>query len=123
MKKNSTSEPTGPAGEAVEIVTFRLMRGVSFAEFIDANRDVDAWLLLQPGFRSRRIGEQPGACVVDVLLWHSEAAARAAMHKLMDELADSPVHALIDQDTVTWTVAGIRHSHAIDGCRQHTASI
>lgn len=109
------AKQAGATDEAIEIVTFRLMQGVSFANFVDANRDVDAWLLQQPGFRSRRIGEQPGACVVDVLLWHSEAAARTAMHRLMDELGDSPVHALIDQDTVTWTVAGIRHRHEIDG--------
>ena len=102
------------ASEAVEIVTFRLVRGVSFAEFVEANRDVDAWLLRQPGFRSRRIGAQPGPCVVDVLLWDSEESARTAMHRLMDELSNSPVHALIDQDTVTWTVAGIRHKHGID---------
>jgi hypothetical protein len=100
--------------EAIEIVTFRLVRGVSFDDFVAANEDVDAWLRQQPGFRSRRIGEQPGHGVVDVLFWDSEAAARTAMHKLMDELRDSPVHALIDQDTVSWTVAGIRHKHAFD---------
>ena len=69
--------------EAIEIVTFRLARGVSFADFVEANRD-------------------------------DEAAARAAMQRLMDELADSPVHALIDQATVTWTVARIGHKHEID---------
>lgn len=102
------------AAEAIEIVTFRLVRGASFADFVEANRDVDAWLKLQPGFRSRRIAEEPGCRVVDVLLWDAEAAARTAMHKLMHELADSRVHALIDQSTVTWTVAEIRHKHGID---------
>lgn len=100
--------------EAVEIVTFRLMQGTSFAGFVRANREVDAWLLLQPGFRSRRIGQQPGRCVVDVLVWDSEDAARTAMHKLMEELGDSPVHALIDHDSVTWTVAAVRHKHGHD---------
>ncbi|ALK99504.2 hypothetical protein AM586_11175 [Massilia sp. WG5] len=100
--------------EAIEIVTFRLVRGVSFADFVEANRDVDAWLKLQPGFRSRRIAEERDARIVDVLLWDSGAAARSAMHKLMSELAGSPVHALIDHATVTWTVAEIRHKHAID---------
>ncbi|MCC6070329.1 hypothetical protein ACFSQU_10900 [Massilia sp. GCM10020059] len=104
-----------PGDEAVEIVTFRLAQGVSFAGFVAANREIDAWLLQQPGFKSRRIGEQPGPCVVDVLLWESEAAARAAMHRMMDELGDSPVHALIDQETVSWTVASIRHRQEIDG--------
>lgn len=100
--------------EAIEIVTFRLVRGVSFADFVEANREEDAWLTLQPGFRSRRIAKEHGACIADVLLWDDEAAARAAMHRLMDELADSPVHALIDQATVTWTVAPIGHKHDID---------
>lgn len=114
MAKNKISGHAAPTDEAIEIVTFRLMQGVTFVDFVDANREVDAWLLLQPGFRSRRIGEQPGHCIVDLLFWDSEAAARAAMHRLMDELCDSPVHALIDQDTVTWTVTGIRHKHEID---------
>lgn len=98
----------------MEIVTFRLMRGVTFADFVNANRDVDAWLLMQPGFRSRRVGEQPGRYIVDMLLWDSEAAARTAMNKLMEELCDSPVHALIDQDSVTWTVAEVRHRQEIE---------
>lgn len=98
----------GITNGAVEIVTFRLMPGIAFADFVDANREIDAWLLLQPGFRSRQLREQSGRCIVDLLFWSSETAARIAMHRLMDELCDSPVHALIDQDTVTWTVAGIR---------------
>ena len=100
------------AGEAIEIVTFRLVEGASFAGFVEANREVDAWLPLQPGFRSRRIGQERSGCVVDVLLWDTEAAARTALRKLMDELADSPVHALIDQATVSWTLAEIGHRHA-----------
>lgn len=102
------------SGEAIEIVTFCLVRGASFADFVEANREVDAWLTLQPGFRSRRIADEGNACVLDILLWTSAASARTAMHKLMDELADSPVHALIDPATVTWTVAEIRHKHEID---------
>lgn len=102
------------ASEAIEIVTFRLVRGVSFAGFVDANREVDVWLKRQPGFRSRRIAEELNSYVLDILLWDSEAAARSAMHRLMDELAGSPVHALIDRATVSWTVAEIRHKHAVD---------
>lgn len=102
------------ASEAIEIVTFRLVRGVTFAGFVEANREVDVWLRLQPGFRSRRIAEERNSYVLDVLLWDSEIAARTAMHKLMDELADSPVHALIDHATVSWSVAEIRHQHEID---------
>jgi hypothetical protein len=114
MAANIISGHAAATAEAVEIVTFRLVPGVTFVDFVVANREVDAWLLLQPGFRSRRIGEQLGRGVVDLLFWSSETAARSAMHRLMDELCDSPVHALIDQDTVTWTVAEIRHKHEVD---------
>lgn len=100
--------------EAIEIVSFQLVQGTSFSAFVDANREIDAWLLLQPGFRSRRIAQQAGSHVVDLLVWDSEEVASTAMHKLMDELRDSPVHALIDQETVTWSLAAVRHKHGRD---------
>ncbi|WP_269713995.1 hypothetical protein [Caulobacter sp. NIBR2454] len=95
--------------EAVEITTFRL-RGCTVAQFIDANAGVDAWLRRQPGFRSRRIAEQADGSVVDMLVWAAVADGRAAADGLMDELADSPVHDLIDQRTVCWSVSPVRHS-------------
>lgn len=108
MRSEQNAEP---AGGTMEIVSFRLAHGVSFADFLAANHEIDAWLSRQAGFRSRRIGEQPGPGVVDLLFWESEEAARSAMQRLMDELGDAPVHALIDQDTVTWTLAPVRHVH------------
>jgi len=105
------SSETKYATEAIEIVTFRLVRGASFAQFVAANRDVDVWLMQQPGFKSRRIAEQAGRHVIDLLLWHSAAAARAAMPKLMHDLVDSPVHGMIDQESVSWTVAEVAHTN------------
>lgn len=67
MTDGSQSGPAAPTDEAIEIVTFRLMEGATFAHFADANREVDAWLLRQPGFRSRRIGQPHGSCIVDLL--------------------------------------------------------
>ncbi|MCE4554399.1 hypothetical protein [Pelomonas cellulosilytica] len=92
---------------ALEITTFRLVKGKTLTDFIAANRDVDAWLLRQPGFRSRWIAESDDHEVVDVLLWASSAAARDAMGRLMVELGESPVHALIRQATVSWTVCEV----------------
>ncbi|MET0337104.1 MAG: hypothetical protein ABW063_05010 [Caulobacter sp.] len=95
--------------EAVEITTFRL-RGCTVEQFIDANAGVDAWLRRQPGFRSRRIMEQADGSVADVLVWAAVSDGHAAADGLMDELADSPVHDLIDQRTVCWSVSPVRHS-------------
>ncbi|MGB7196595.1 MAG: hypothetical protein WBD81_24335 [Collimonas pratensis] len=94
--------------EAIEITTFKLA-GYSCADFIAANADVDAWLKRQPGFRSRHVAEREDGTIVDMLLWDTVAHGTDAMQRLMDELADSPVHAMIDQDTVSWSVTPVRH--------------
>lgn len=93
--------------EAIEITSFKL-KGYSCAEFIAANTEIDGWLQGQPGFISRRIAVEDDGTIVDMLLWTSAANARASMNRLMSELADSPVHGMIDHDTVSWTVATVR---------------
>ena len=99
--------------EAIEITTFRLVKGCTTARFVDANRDVDAWLRQQPGFRSRRITVQQDGKVTDVLVWDSVEQAESSMRRLMHELAGSPVHALIDQRTVSWNASPVIHRVAI----------
>lgn len=95
--------------EAIEITTFRLSAGLDISDFVGANADVDAWLLRQPGFISRRIAQRLDGTVVDMLLWASRAEGEDAAERLLVELATSPVHAAIDQGTVSWTVAAVRH--------------
>jgi hypothetical protein len=94
--------------EAIEITSFRL-NGCTFKEFIKANAEVDAWLIRQPGFRSRRIAERDDHTVVDILIWDTRAYGVAAAHRLMEELGSSPVHAMIDQHSVAWSVLPVRH--------------
>jgi hypothetical protein len=95
--------------EAIEVTTFRL-NGQSCTQFVAANADIDAWLKRQPGFRSRRIAERDDGTIVDVLVWASVEAGRNAASGIMTEMGHSPVHAMIDQRTVDWTVAPVRHS-------------
>lgn len=98
--------------EAIEITEFRLA-GCTFAQFVKANALIDQWLFRQPGFISRRIAQCSTGAVIDLLVWDSAENATASMHRLMDELADSQVHAMVDQETVTWTVAPVRHAIGI----------
>jgi hypothetical protein len=93
---------------AMEITTFKL-NGCSCAEFITANRELDSWLARQPGFQSRTLAEQQDGTILDLLFWDSAAQGTASMHRLMDQLRDSPVHGMIDQDSVSWSIAPIRH--------------
>lgn len=94
--------------EAVEITTFKLA-DCSCEDFIAANADVDAWLMQQPGFQSRRIVERSDGTIIDMLIWDSVHEGEAAMHRLLVELKDSPVHAAISQETVDWDVSPVRH--------------
>lgn len=93
---------------AIEITTFQL-NGCTCQEFIAANAELDVWLARQPGFQSRTMAEQKDGTIVDMLVWDSVAQGTASMHRLMDELRDSPVQGMIDQDTVSWSIAPVRH--------------
>jgi hypothetical protein len=96
--------------EAVEITTFRLAKGLKMRDFIDANRDIDAWLMDQPGFVSRRICQRDDGTIADMLIWTSAAAGRKAAAGVVTEMAGSPVHAAIDQSTVDWSVSPVHHA-------------
>jgi hypothetical protein len=103
--KKDTLMPT-----AVEITTFRLTRGLTFDDFIAANADIDPWLRRQTGFVSRHICEREDGFVVDMLMWDSAEAAHSAAVGVTSEMGSSPVHASIDQNTVSWTVSVVRHA-------------
>ena len=94
--------------EAIEVTTFRLKEH-SFKEFVAANADIDAWLKRQPGFQSRRIAERDDGAIVDMLIWDSVEDGRKAASGIMTEMGHSSVHGMIDQGTVDWIVAPVRH--------------
>ncbi|WP_029272530.1 hypothetical protein [Flavobacterium sp. KJJ] len=94
--------------QAIELTTFKL-NGYTVAQFIEANKEVDAFLKRQKGFRSRNISELKKGIVYDMLIWDSVEDGTDAMHKLMSELSDSIVHGMIDQSTVSWNIATVQH--------------
>ena len=94
--------------QAIELTTFKL-KGFTTKHFIEANIEIDAFLKCQKGFRSRTIFELKKDFVHDMLVWDSVEEGTNAMHKLMTELSDSPVHDMIDQSTVSWNIAPVEH--------------
>jgi len=94
--------------QAIELTTFKL-KGFTTLQFIEANKEIDAFLKYQKGFRSRTIFELKKDVVYDMLVWDSKEEGTEAMHKLMTELSDSPVHDMIDQSTVSWNIAPVEH--------------
>ena len=95
--------------EALEMTTFRLMPGLTAADFVAANADIDGYLRRRPGFRWRRITEADDGTITDIVAWDSAADARHSAAGITTEMAGSPVHATIDQDTVDFRIVGVRH--------------
>jgi hypothetical protein len=95
--------------QAIEVTTFKLQPGLTGADFVLTNSDVDAWLLKQPGFISRRLAERDDGVIIDMLIWVSVRDGKDGAARQMVELPNSPVHAAIDQGTVDWTVSCIHH--------------
>ena len=92
---------------AIEISSFKLKEGLQPEDFAKANADVDPWLRRQPGFVSRMMVERPDGTIVDMVIWESAAQAEDTAQRLMEELANSPVHGVIDQRTVSWSIGRI----------------
>ncbi|MFF2189393.1 hypothetical protein [Streptomyces sp. NPDC058155] len=86
--------------ETLEITTLRPAPGRTAADFVEANADIDAYLKRQPGFLWRRIVETDDGRVIDIVAYDSLPHARAGAAGITGEMADSPVHATIDHDSV-----------------------
>jgi hypothetical protein len=50
-----------------------------------------------------------------MLVWESTETGHRAATGVTTEMAASPVHASIDQSSVDWTIATVRHSFDRDG--------
>lgn len=95
--------------QAIEITSFRLKDGLVAQDFLTANDDVGPWLRRQPGFHLRIMVEQDDGTIIDMVIWDTARQASDSAGRLMRELADSPVHDVIDQTTVSWSISSIFH--------------
>ncbi len=93
--------------EALEITTFRLAAGLTTADFVAANEDINAYLRRQPGFRWRRILRTGDGRIIDVVAYDSPARARAGAAGITGEMSASPVHATIDPASVDWQITEV----------------
>ena len=91
------------------MTSFRLVAGLTSADFVAANADIDLYLRRQRGFRWRRITVDADGTVTDIVAWDSAADGRRSANGIMSEMAHSPVHATIDQSTVTFRIVPVVH--------------
>lgn len=95
--------------ETLEVTTLRPATGLSTADFVAANADIDEYLKRQPGFEWRRILEAADGTIIDIVAYDSMEHARAGAAGISDEMAASPVHASIDHSTVDWKLTTVAH--------------
>jgi hypothetical protein len=100
--------------ETLEVTTLRPAAGLTAADFITANADIDAYLQRQPGFEWRRILETEDGTIIDIVAYDSMEHARAGAAGISGEMAGSPVHATIDHSSVDWKLTTVRHHVAHD---------
>lgn len=93
--------------EVLEITTLRLAPGLSGADFVDANADINAYLQRRPGFRWRRIVQRDDDTIVDIVAYDDLARARAGAAGITGEMGDSPVHDTIDHSAVDWQLTTV----------------
>jgi hypothetical protein len=93
--------------ETLEITTLRPAPGLTAADFVAANADIDDYLRRQPGFRWRRIVQRDDGTVVDSVAYDSRAHAERGASGIMGEMGGSPVHSTIDHSTVDWQLTTV----------------
>jgi hypothetical protein len=93
--------------EILEVTTLRPAPGLTAADFVAANEDINAYLLRQPGFRWRRIVVRDDGTIVDIVAYDSIEHAHAGAGGITGEMAGSPVHDTIDHGTVDWQMTTV----------------
>jgi len=92
------------ANGAVELTSFFLTKNKTIEDFIAATQDIHLWLSKRTGFRARQTFQDDSGRIYDLVFWDKESQGIKTMHKLMEVFAESPVHGLINQRTVNWSI-------------------
>jgi hypothetical protein len=95
--------------ETLEVTTLRPATGMTAADFIAANADIDEYLKRQPGFEWRRILEHADGTIIDIVAYDSMEHARSGAAGISGEMAGSPVHGTINHASVDWKLTTVVH--------------
>jgi heme-degrading monooxygenase HmoA len=88
-------------GRVMEVVTFRLIKGVTDAAFLAAARGTETIVAAQPGFISRRLLRDDTGQWTDTVEWQSLAAAHAAAETVVSDPAFAAFGGSIDMTGLT----------------------
>lgn len=83
----------------MELVTFKVFEDAE-PGFIADNARINDWLKRQPGFLARHLARKSDGSWIDVVLWESEAEAKAAAVRMLAEMGESEAMRAIDPASV-----------------------
>ncbi len=85
----------------LEVVTFKLLPGVTEDQFVEANEALSGWAKRQPGFVSRNLAYNEGEeTYIDVVYWESLAAAQCANDLSMMSEECAPMFGMCDMESI-----------------------
>jgi hypothetical protein len=85
----------------MEIVTFRLLPGISDADFLAAAQGTQALVAAQPGFVSRSLLHDDTGVWTDIIRWQSLPQALTAAQSVMAEPTFAPFAGSIDMTSIS----------------------
>ena len=97
------------ADPVLEIVSFRLNKGVAPQDFETAARAIDALLQTRGTATSRTLVMDDDGLWTDIVQWSSMAEAHSAAEELTKDPAFAPIGAMIDPASVHMRHAPVRH--------------
>ncbi|WP_420002434.1 hypothetical protein [Arenibacterium sp. LLYu02] len=86
--------------KVVEVVTFKLMPGVSDADYVAATRKTDGFIRNMRGFIDRRLSKGGDGVWMDYVIWTDMAAAQEAGAKFPQMECTADVMRMIDPATL-----------------------
>jgi len=84
----------------IETVTFRLNDDVSRDEFVDAAKDMNAWVEARPGFLYRRLSCTEDGTWIEHIQWTDMDAAKAAAAEISKAPGNARFLSAINGQTV-----------------------
>jgi hypothetical protein len=89
------------SSNVLELVTFKLVPGVTEDQFVVVNEQVSAWVSRQPGFVSRYLSfDEKNDTYIDVVYWESLAAAELANEMAMTSTECAPMFGMCQPESV-----------------------
>ena len=84
----------------LELVTFKLAKGISDEAFLAENEHLNNWVKIQPGFEYRALAKTNVGSWTDTVFWQNIETATAAQQSFGEEPSLQGMMKVIDMESV-----------------------